>query len=93
MLSHGTPGAVNRLCDRALTMGQRASARSIDEALVDRAARDLGLLADPAPPPSWRRRFAIVVMLLVLMCAGAAGAGWMFRDPLTRALSRWQILH
>ncbi len=90
-LSHGTPRTVNRLCDRALTMGQRASARSIDEVLVDRAARDLGLIADPAPAPSWRGRFAIVIVLLVLMCAGAAGAGWMFREPLTRALTRWQI--
>ena len=92
-LSHGTPGTVNRLCDRALTMGQRASARSIDEALVDRAARDLGLIADPAPPPSWRGRFATIVVLLVLMCAGAAGAGWMFREPLTRTLTRWNVLH
>jgi general secretion pathway protein A len=91
-LSHGTPRTVNRLCDRALTMGQRASARSIDEALVDRAARDLGLIADPAPPPSWRRRFVAVIALLVLMCAGAAGAGWIFREPLTRTLARWHVL-
>ena len=88
-LSHGTPRAVNVLCDRALTMGQRASARAIDAGLVDRAARDLGLLAD-APPA--RGRFMRVIALLVLMFAGAAAAGWMFREPLTRALTRWYVL-
>jgi hypothetical protein len=51
------------------------------------------LTADPAPPPSWRGRFATIVVLLVLMCAGAAGAGWMFREPLTRTLTRWNVLH
>jgi hypothetical protein len=44
-------------------------------------------------PLSWRGRFATIVVLPVLMCAGAAGAGWMLREPLTRTLTRWNVLH
>lgn len=90
-LSLGAPRTVNRLCDCALTMGQQASARSIDAGLVDRAARDLGLLSDRAAVASWRGRLMMVIVMLALMLAGAAGAGWMFREPLLRALSRWHV--
>ena len=51
----------------------------------------IGLLANPTPAPSWRGGFMIMVVLLVLMFAGAAGAGWMFREPLTRAMTRWHL--
>ena len=91
-LSGGIPRAVNLLCDRALTMGQRASARSIDAGLVDAAARDLGLLPEHPAGASWRGRLLVVIVLLTLMFAGAAGAGWMFREPLGRALTRWHLL-
>ena len=49
------------------------------------------VIADAPPAPSWRG-FMMMVVLLVLMFAGAAGAGWMFREPLTRAMTRWHIV-
>jgi hypothetical protein len=45
-----------------------------------------------APPAPWWRGLMMMVVLLVLMFAGAAGAGWMFREPLTRAMTRWHIV-
>ena len=51
----------------------------------------IGLLANTTPAPSWRGGFMIMVVLLVLMFAGAAGAGWIFREPLTRAMTRWHL--
>ena len=74
-LSRGLPGAVNALCDRALAIGAQASARVIDEPLVDRAAGELGLLVsvpDDATVSPWRGRLALVAVMAVLMLAGAA---------------------
>jgi type II secretory pathway predicted ATPase ExeA len=50
--SRGTPRLINTLCDNALFEGFVARARDIDERLVDRVARDLGLETPPAPAPS-----------------------------------------
>jgi hypothetical protein len=69
-------------------MGQRASARSVDEGLVDRAARDLGVLPEAAPAAG---SILLVALLAALMLAGAAGAGWMLRGPLVRVLARYGV--
>jgi general secretion pathway protein A len=87
-LSQGTPRGVNLIADRALIMGQRASARSVDEGLVDRAARDLGVLPEAAPAAG---SILLVALLAALMLAGAAGAGWMLRGPLVRVLARYGV--
>jgi general secretion pathway protein A len=87
-LSRGTPRAVNLIADRALVVGQRASARSIDEGLVDRAARDLGLLPEAAAASG---SLLLAALLAALMLAGAAGAGWMLRVPLLRGLARYGV--
>ena len=47
-MSRGVPRTVNRLCDRALTLGAAASAGVIDAALIGRAAEECGVTA---PPP------------------------------------------
>jgi general secretion pathway protein A len=86
-LSRGTPRAVNLIADRALVMGQRASARSIDEDLVDRAARDLGVLPEAAAPGN----ILLVALLAALMLAGAVGAGWVLREPLLRVFARYGV--
>jgi type II secretory pathway predicted ATPase ExeA len=94
-LSQGTPRIVNLICDRTLTMGYRASAHLIDEELVNRAARDLGLLPEAGHSTAaslWRGRLLMVLLMLGLMLAGAAGAGWTFRGPLMRALARWHVV-
>jgi general secretion pathway protein A len=90
-LSRGLPHDINEICERALVLGHRASSRSIDARLVDRAARDLGLVADGRPTP-WRGRLLVGGLMLALMLAGAAGAGYVFREHLTRTLARWHVL-
>jgi len=87
-LSRGVPGIVNQLCDRALTLGYQASASRIDGDLVEQAAQQAGL--SPADgDESWRDRLMIAVLMISLMLAGAAGAGWVFREPLSRAWTLW----
>jgi hypothetical protein len=41
---------------------------------------------------SWRRRGLLAVLLIGLMLAGAAIAGWIFRGPLQRVLVRWHVV-
>ena len=48
--SRGTPRLINTLCDNALFEGFVARAREIDDRLVDRVARDLGVEAPPPEP-------------------------------------------
>jgi type II secretory pathway predicted ATPase ExeA len=53
--SRGTPRLINTLCDNALFEGFVGRAKDIDDRLVDRVARDLGLEAPPpAPTPADR---------------------------------------
>ena len=48
--TRGTPRLINTLCDNALFEGFVGRAREIDERLVDRIARDLGIEAAPPLP-------------------------------------------
>ena len=50
----GTPRLINTLCDNALFEGFVARARDVDDKLVDRVARELGVEAAPPPAPSPR---------------------------------------
>jgi type II secretory pathway predicted ATPase ExeA len=50
--SRGTPRVINTICDNALFEGFVARARELDERLVDRVARDLGIEAAPPPEPA-----------------------------------------
>jgi type II secretory pathway predicted ATPase ExeA len=87
-LSGGAPGIVNQICDRALTLGYQTSASRIDGDFVDEAARQLGLpTAEGAA--TWRDRALIAVLMLALVLAGAAAAGWVFREPLSRVISQF----
>jgi type II secretory pathway predicted ATPase ExeA len=49
--TRGTPRLINTLCDNALFEGFVARARDLDERLVDRVARDLGLEAPSGARP------------------------------------------
>ncbi len=87
-LSGGVPGVINQIGDRALTLGCQASASHIGRDLVDQAAEQIGLVsADEGG--SWRERVLVALLMLALMLAGAAGAGWLFRAPLGRAISHF----
>jgi hypothetical protein len=48
--SRGTPRLINTLCDNALFEGFVGRAKEIDDRLVDRVARDLGIEAPPPEP-------------------------------------------
>lgn len=87
-LSDGVPGVVNQICDRALTLGYQASASRIDGDFVEEGAQQLGL-SQAERAHGWRDRVLIAVLMLALVLAGAAGAGWVFREPLSRAISQF----
>ncbi len=50
--TRGTPRLINTLCDNALFEGFVARVRDVDEKLVDRVARDLGIEPPPLPAPA-----------------------------------------
>ena len=87
-LSRGIPGVINQICDRALTLGYQSSASRIDGDFVEDASQQLGLASAEAGE-SWRDGALIVVLMIALMLAGAAGAGWVFREPLGRVWTQW----
>jgi type II secretory pathway predicted ATPase ExeA len=88
-VSRGVPGLVNQICDRALTRGYQSSASHIDADIVEQAAQDAGL--SPAEGgDSVRDRALIAVLMVSLMLVGAAAAGWVFREPLSRAWAQWR---
>jgi general secretion pathway protein A len=88
-LTVGVPRAVNLLCDRAMARGYEASASVIDIALVDAAATDLDMSA-PVVEVSQALRLALAgVAFMLLMLVGAAGAVWVFRDDVHRAVVQW----
>jgi general secretion pathway protein A len=86
--SRGVPGDVNAICDRALTLAGQMSANRISASIVGQAADEIGFTAT-AVRSSWRDRAVFAAVLLAMLIAGAASAGWVFRGPLTRALTRW----
>jgi type II secretory pathway predicted ATPase ExeA len=53
--SRGTPRLINTLCDNALFEGFVARSKEVEERLVDRVARDLGLEEAPPPAPAGGR--------------------------------------
>jgi type II secretory pathway predicted ATPase ExeA len=87
-LSHGVPGAINRICDGSLALAHEASASLIDDEFVENAAQQLGLTPPESRDPL-RDRVMIVVLMIALVLAGAAGAGWVFREPLGRVLTHF----
>jgi hypothetical protein len=71
-----------------------AFGRPAPSAVVDREARHASLpeTETSAAAPSWRSRLILAVLMIGLMLAGAATAGWMFRGQLQRALARWHVV-
>ena len=88
-MSRGVPRTVNRLCDRALTLGAAASAGVIDAALIGRAAEECGVTAPP-PVRAGRSVTRTIVAFVVLALLGAGAAAWVFREPLTRLVMAWE---
>jgi type II secretory pathway predicted ATPase ExeA len=88
VLSEGIPGVLNQLCDRAAAMGAQLRAGRVDEAIVAHAAHALGV-GHKRSPAAWRDRALITAVLILMLAAGAVGAGWIFRQPLIRAVTQW----
>jgi hypothetical protein len=88
-LSSGVPRGVNLLCDRTLALGATATATVIDPLIVEMASADL----DPAAGRGYRhavRTLLTACALLGLMCVGASGALWVFRDAVSRTIVQWE---
>jgi hypothetical protein len=79
------PAALEAPAQRASPAAEKTPSTPEPHAAID-------LIGDAAPAASWGGRFMMMIVLLVLMFAGAVGAGGMFREPLTRAMTRWHIV-
>jgi type II secretory pathway predicted ATPase ExeA len=88
-LSRGVPGLVNQICDRSLMLGYQSSASHIDADFVEHAAQHAGL-SSAEGGDSLRDRILIALLMIALMLAGAAGAGWVFHERLNRAWTEWR---
>ena len=89
-LSGGLPRTVNVLCDRALSRGFQASASVIDATTIDGAAEDLDVTAPVAETPGAPSRVVAGLLFVLLVLAGAAGATWVFRQDVARAIEQWR---
>jgi general secretion pathway protein A len=86
----GVPRLINLVCDRALALGYKASAGVITEELIRTAAEELDIA-----PPEPRQQRVLRTMLAVgifagLAALGAAGAAYVFREPLGRVVTQWK---
>ena len=85
-VSLGVPRVVNQVCDRAIARAFESSATAIDRRLMLAAAADVGIAA-----PASGRDWIAYVALGIGFAAGAAAAGWVFRDRVQAILSRWPL--
>ena len=86
----GIPRIVNQLGDRALTLGQVASAAVIDQPLILAAAQDLDLAPKAAETPNGLRPIAFGLLLTLLLLAGGGVAAWVFHDRVAAAIHEWR---
>jgi general secretion pathway protein A len=86
--SDGLPGVVNQICDRAAAMGVQLRGGHVDGAIVAHAAHALGI-ERRRRSAALRSRALTTAVVLLMLAAGAAVAGWVFRQPLSRAMSLW----
>jgi general secretion pathway protein A len=88
VFSEGLPGVLNQLCDRAAAMGAQLRAGRVDGQIVVHAAHALGIGTE-RKSAGWRDRALILTLLILMLVAGGLGAGWVFRQPLSRAVTQW----
>jgi len=87
-LSGGNPRFINVLADGALARGFAERAKTITGSMLEAAAAELDLI--PAPPPSFIRKIATVVLFLLLVLLGAAVGAYVFRLQVTALIQQWQ---
>jgi type II secretory pathway predicted ATPase ExeA len=88
--SGGVPREINLLCDRALSLGYEEAAGSIERALIDRAAKELGIEAAACQVTPLLRTAAAAGVLAVLMLVGAGAAAIVFHERLQAFVMGWQ---
>jgi hypothetical protein len=74
----------------AAALGGAAPSASVARNAPDSAPLPEADTSTPAPP--WRGRVLVTALVIGLMLAGAASAGWIFRGPLQRTLARWHVV-
>jgi hypothetical protein len=91
-LTHGLPRLVNRLCERVLAIGYEQSESLIDAAMVEAAARDVGLIEPEGPSAKMMRVGLGAAVFVVLTLVGAGAATLVFRPQIRRTVAQWQAL-
>ena len=86
--SEDLPGVLNQICDRAAAMGAQLRGGHVDGAIVAHTAHALGI-GHRRRSAALRNRALTTVVVFLMLGAGAAVAGWVFRQPLSRAMSLW----
>lgn len=78
-LTGGVPRHINLLCDRALLGAYAKGEHEVDRAIVETAASELFINRDAAAskPASHGRRYAVSILMVALLAAGAA---WIIND-------------
>jgi hypothetical protein len=69
-----------------------ASSNVIDQELVETAAAEMDPARSAVSPHGLVRGAAAVVMLAMLMLAGAAGAAFVFKEHVSRIVVQWQAI-
>jgi general secretion pathway protein A len=91
-ISRGVPLAINRICDRALSLGGASSAGVITESMVDAAGRELGLSGARPMLTALLGQLVVALFVAAFLVVGAAVAAWVFRDSVARAITRWESI-
>lgn len=91
-LSRGVPRLVNLICDHALTLGHDLSASVIDDELVEAAAEQIEVVQADVERRGTVRTLATMLLLGLLMFAGAGAAASVFHDRLEHAIVQWQAI-
>jgi general secretion pathway protein A len=91
-LTRGLPRLVNRLCDRALALAYEESESLIETAMIETAARDVGLIEPEGPSAKVMRLGLGAAVFVVLTLVGAGAATLVFRGQIRRTVAQWQAL-
>jgi general secretion pathway protein A len=88
-LSRGLPRTINLICERAIVAGFDESDGVVDESLIRIAANELGLAMPPSPGyPD--QNLGALLLLALLVVAGAAAGAYVFRADLQALVAQWK---
>jgi type II secretory pathway predicted ATPase ExeA len=88
-LSQGVPRTANAICNRALALGWEDAASVIDEAIIGRAAQELGLVRPVKTGIRILRSILAALVFTLLAVLGARGAFWLYHDRVAAIVNQW----